>query len=158
MVLVDRGWSLPSDFEAGRLDQYNEPGEITIQGVILDSQIHPSLGRMQDAPFNPSKRTNSFFIVNLGRIGQEMPYPLLPVYIQQTPDPAWVGPPYRKAFNLVLSDGPHMSYAIQWFCFALILGIGYPILVRKNGIKQPEPQVDSRLDKGDQRSEIRGLR
>jgi surfeit locus 1 family protein len=158
IVLVDRGWTFLSDFDAGRLAQYNETGEITVQGVILDSQIHPSMGRMQDAPFNPSKRTNAFFIVNIGRIGQEMPYPLLPVYIQQMPDPDWAGPPYRKAFSLVLSDGPHLSYAIQWFCFALVLGIGYPILVRKNGNKAKDPREDSGANKSDQRSEIGGIR
>ena len=156
IVLVDRGWAPLSDFDAGRLAQYNETGEITIQGVILDSQTQPSLGRMQDAPFNPSRRTNAFFIANIGRIGQEMPYPLLPIYIQQAPDPAWAGPPYRKEFNLVLSDGPHLSYAIQWFCFALILGIGYPILVRKNINKDTGNQEESGLDKGDQRSGMRG--
>lgn len=135
VVLVDRGWVSKADFEAGRLGQYDQPGEVTVQGVILDSQTHPSLGRMQDPPFDPARRTAAFYAANLPRIAQELPYPLLPIYIQQTPDPAWSGPPYRKPFNLVISDGPHLSYAIQWFSFTLILGIGYPILVKKNAVK-----------------------
>lgn len=158
VVLVNRGWVPLADFEAGKLSQYDESGEIIIRGVILDSQIHPSLGRMQDPPYDPSRRMNAFYIANMGRIGQELPYPLLPVYIQQTPDPAWAGPPYRVPFNLVLSDGPHLSYAIQWLCFALILGIGYPILVKKNRDKIAGAQVEIEKGRSDQRSDIKGLR
>jgi surfeit locus 1 family protein len=156
-VLVDRGWTLLSDFKAGSLAQYNETGEVSVQGVILDSQTHPSLGRMQDPPFDPSRRTNSFYIVNTQRIGQEMAHSVLPIYIQQMPDPARAGPPYRKVFSMVLSDGPHLSYAIQWFCFALILGIGYPILVRKNANKDTGALDGSGFDQGDQRSGITGI-
>jgi surfeit locus 1 family protein len=140
VVLVDRGWVPQTDFDADRLGQYDETGEVTVQGVIFDSQTHPSLGRMQDPPYDSAHRTTAFFIANTGRIAQEMPYPWLPVFIQQTPDPAWAGPPYRKPFNLVLSDGPHLSYAIQWFCFAIILGVGYSVLVWKNKNKNPATQ------------------
>ncbi len=152
LVLIDRGWVPLADFEAGRLAQYDETGEVIIWGVILDSQTHPNLGRMQDPPYDPSKRTTAFFIANMGRIGQELPYQLLPVYIQQTPDPAWAGPPYREPFNLVLSDGPHLSYAFQWFCFAIILGIGYPILVKKSRNRETGTPVEIEKEKSDQRS------
>jgi surfeit locus 1 family protein len=30
-----------------------------------------------------------------------------------------------------LSDGPHLSYAIQWFSFAVIIVVGSVTLVRK---------------------------
>jgi len=32
-----------------------------------------------------------------------------------------------------LDDGPHLSYAIQWFSFALIIVIGSIALLRKPG-------------------------
>ena len=32
-----------------------------------------------------------------------------------------------------LSDGPHLSYAIQWFAFATILLVGYAAYVRSRG-------------------------
>jgi surfeit locus 1 family protein len=158
IVLVDRGWVPKADFEAGRLSGYNEKGEVTIQGVILDSQTHASLGPMQDPPYNPSQPTTAFFIANMNRIDQELPFPLLPIYIQQTPDPAWAGPPYREPFNLVLSDGPHLSYAIQWFCFALILGTGYPILVLRNRNKATGIAANNQNVKSDQRSGINEIR
>jgi len=70
-------------------------------------------------------------MANVGRIQAEMPYALLPIFIQETHDPAWQGPPYRQEVKLDLSEGPHMSYALQWFAFATILGIGYPFYVRR---------------------------
>ncbi len=160
VILVDRGWVSQADFDVGNLAKYNEPGEVTIQGVILDSQSRPSLGNMPDPAYNPNQRTNAFFAANTTRIAQELPYPLLPVYIQQNPDPAFAGPPYRQTFSLTLSDGPHLSYAIQWFSFALILGIGYPILVKKNssrytsklGDRETGTQGEKEQATGDKRS------
>jgi cytochrome oxidase assembly protein ShyY1 len=32
----------------------------------------------------------------------------------------------------VLDDGPHRSYAIQWFCFAIIALVGAGIVVRND--------------------------
>jgi surfeit locus 1 family protein len=37
-----------------------------------------------------------------------------------------------------LSDGPHLSYAIQWFSFATIALVGYPIYVRRGLVHQGE--------------------
>jgi surfeit locus 1 family protein len=32
---------------------------------------------------------------------------------------------------MVLDEGNHLSYAIQWFTFAAVLGFGYIMLVRQ---------------------------
>jgi len=57
------------------------------------------------------------------------------VYIQQAPDSAWTEMPYRSEPNLTLSEGPHLGYAVQWFSFALILLVGYPIYVRRESME-----------------------
>jgi surfeit locus 1 family protein len=46
-----------------------------------------------------------------------MPYQLAPWYIRQSPDTALPRFP-RRLEPLPLDDGPHLSYAIQWFAFA----------------------------------------
>jgi surfeit locus 1 family protein len=70
-------------------------------------------------------------MINVPGIASQVPYPLLPVYVQQAPDPAWVSLPHRSLPKLELTEGSHLGYAIQWFIFAAILGIGYPIYVRR---------------------------
>ena len=52
-----------------------------------------------------------------------LPYPVLPVVILQTPDSALPKWP-RRLDAPVLDEGPHESYAIQWFGFAMIFGAG----------------------------------
>lgn len=32
-----------------------------------------------------------------------------------------------------LDDGPHLSYAVQWFLFAGVVAVGYPIVLRRRG-------------------------
>ena len=44
------------------------------------------------------------------------------------------------AKEIDLSEGPHLSYAMQWFIFSLGLGIGYVVFVRRSLLNSaPEP-------------------
>jgi surfeit locus 1 family protein len=69
-------------------------------------------------------------LVNVERIAQQVSPPLLPIYVQQAPDPSWTRLPIRSQPTLDLSEGSHMGYAIQWFVFAAVLLLGYPRFVR----------------------------
>jgi surfeit locus 1 family protein len=141
-VLVDRGWIPSSDFEAGDWSKYNEPGLVTVRGVIRQSQSKPELGQRSDPPLAPGQtRLEAWNFVNVGRISQQVSYPLLPVYIQQAPDSSWNGLPSRSQPVLDLSEGPHQSYAIQWFSFAVLLGIGYPFFVRRQETQRRKEAV-----------------
>jgi surfeit locus 1 family protein len=53
---------------------------------------------------------------------------LLPVVIQaaEADDPAMVPVPPPE-----LGEGPHLSYAVQWFLFAAVGLVGYPLLLRR---------------------------
>lgn len=131
-VLVNRGWVPFEEYTAGRLGQYNEPGIVKIKGVIRASQSKPDIGGQIDpvpAPGEP--KLLAWNMVNVQGIGSQLPYQLLPVYIQAYPDPSWTTLPYRSQVDLELTEGPHMGYAIQWFIFATILGVGYPFYIRK---------------------------
>lgn len=131
-ILVDRGWVPFTDAESGKLSQYDEKGQVKVQGVIRRPQSRTDFGRIADPTLAPGqKRLDAFNLVNLDMIRQQVDLALLPVYIQQAPDPAWEGMPYRSQPTLDLSEGPHFGYAIQWFTFALILGAGYPFYVRR---------------------------
>ena len=101
-VLVDRGWAPSPD--AFHVDHtlYREPDTATVTGIAL---IPPrGRGDVAVAGFRP-------FVIQL-----------------ETPDPA-AGLP-RRWPPPALDDGPHLSYAIQWFSFAAIVLVGTATLLR----------------------------
>ncbi len=102
-VLVDRGW-VPSP-DAFHVDHtlYREPDTATVTGIAL---IPPrGRGDVAVAGFLP-------FVVQL-----------------ESPDPTRGLP--RRWPPPTFDDGPHLSYAIQWFSFALIALVGTAVLIRK---------------------------
>jgi surfeit locus 1 family protein len=79
-------------------------------------------------------------LANVEGIASQLPYPILPVYIQRAPDaslPADVNDwtdeylPFPSLPEIEITEGPHMGYALQWFTFAAILAIGYPIFLTR---------------------------
>jgi len=123
-VLVDRGWLPQGESTPEARQAYAAPsGEVMVQGQIRPSQ--ENLGAPYDPPFSADRpRLDAWFHVDIPRIAQQAGYPLLPVFIEQLPAPG--DPPLpRRDPTTDLGEGPHLSYAIQWFSFALILLVGY---------------------------------
>ena len=127
-VLVDRGW-IPSDGNSTPADwhQYDQPGTVTVNGVIRLGQSQPTPGSVTDPTLTPSQTRLDFWIyINLDRIRQQVPYPLLPVYIQFTPVPNRTDPPIPIFESLDPTDGStNLNYAIQWCLFAVLFILGY---------------------------------
>ena len=65
------------------------------------------------------------------KISAQMPYPILPIYIQVNADVSDAEPPIPFQPEIELTEGPHFGYAMQWFIFATILFLGYPFYIRK---------------------------
>lgn len=133
-VLVDRGW-IPAEGNDNRADwhKYDQPaGTVTVHGIIRESQSTPGFGGIADPTLTPGQTgLDEWIYVNVGRIAKQVPYALLPVYLQQDPEPDRTDPPIPSQSELDLSEGPHQGYAIQWFSFAALLLVGYPFYVRK---------------------------
>jgi surfeit locus 1 family protein len=116
-VIVIRGF-VPSD-DAFGIDRSSirEPGIRTIHGeaFALDSSARGGLPitRGTDTTWQRVDRAD------LGRL----PYPVLPLGVRQTKDSGMSGFPIRTGAP-ALSAGPHLSYAIQWFGFAMIFLVG----------------------------------
>jgi cytochrome oxidase assembly protein ShyY1 len=62
--------------------------------------------------------------------------PPLPFILQQSGIAAAQGLPRRWPAP-ALDDGPHLSYAIQWFSFAVIIVVGTGALLRKTTVLGP---------------------
>ena len=104
-VLVDRGW-VPSP-DAFHVDHtlYREPDTATVTGIALI----PPRGR-GDVTVEGSRP----FVIQL-----------------ETPEPPSTRGLPRRWPPPAFDDGPHLSYAIQWFSFALIALVGTAVLIRK---------------------------
>ncbi len=144
VILVDRGWIPFEDYENGDWREFAKPGQVDVRGMIRVSQSRPTIGFRGDPTLAPGEGPlKTWNMLNVARIAEQIPYPLLPVYIQQAPDPAWTRMPYRSLPEIELTEGPHLGYAVQWFSFALILGIGYPVYVHRRESEALNPTRSS---------------
>lgn len=139
-VLVNRGW-VPLSYVTGEEQAYPVPGTVTVTGIIRLAQTAPDFGRIGDPTPRAGEKLLVWNLANVSAIAAQIPYPILPVYIQRAPDaslPADVNDwtdehlPFPGLPNIEITEGPHLGYALQWFTFALILGAGYPIFVVRN--------------------------
>ena len=90
------------------------------------------MGGVPDPTLTPGQtRLNFWNIVNLERIEKQVPYPLLDIFVQPDPNPQDTEPPIPFQPDIELTEGSHFGYAMQWFTFATILVMGYPIYLRK---------------------------
>ena len=132
VVFVDRGW-IPAEGNSTSSDwrKYDELGSVIVSGQIRLGQSKPAFGGVADTlPANGAK-LEVWNNADLTHIANQMPHPVLPVYIQPATDPSDTEPPIPFQPEVEITEGPHMGYALQWFTFAAILFVGYPFFLRK---------------------------
>lgn len=132
-VLVDRGW-IPADGNStpGDWRKYDEIGPQNVIGQIRIGQAQPIIGGVADPELSSDQtRMDAWNNLNLERIAQQIPYPILTVYVQPNTEEATSAPPIAFQPIVELTEGSHFGYALQWFTFATILFVGYPFYLRK---------------------------
>jgi surfeit locus 1 family protein len=140
-VLINRGWIPLDQMDSAARRAYDVTGPVTIEGIAYRSQPQPS-GYLvvPDPTLAPGQtRLDDWFRVDVDGIGRQLDYPLLPLYVRQSPGSNPDEMPLR-AEEFDLSEGSHLGYAIQWFTFALILVIVYFSLLWQEAKKYREEQ------------------
>jgi len=146
-ILVDRGWIPAEDFQTGDWSKFDEPGVVIVAGILRRSQEKADFGSRSDPQVQPGEVSPAAWnFVNIERLSILMSLSLFPAYIQQAPEPSWTALPYRSQPALDLTEGPHFGYALQWFTFATILGLGYPFFIQR--------QERMRLEKSEKQLEV----
>jgi cytochrome oxidase assembly protein ShyY1 len=123
-VVVNRGFVLLDD------DVPPAPtGDIEVLGRI---RVPPGrqLGELTDSSDGPLAEVRR---IDLERLDEQLPGELAPVYLDligsipnvSATDPVPVPPP-------TLDEGPHLSYAVQWFIFATAVFVGWVLAVRRS--------------------------
>lgn len=126
-VLVARGW-LPADLATPEsLTQLEEPPQTPIIGLARKSQGLPN-GGVSTPVATPQQE---FYRIDIPAIQGQMPYKLEAGYLEQMPEEGRSITQFPIRMEpMALDEGNHLSYAIQWFTFAVVLGFGYIMLVR----------------------------
>jgi surfeit locus 1 family protein len=132
-VLVDRGWIPGAGNErASDWRKYDVPPNVSVAGSLRLATVAPYFaGLAVPTPAQVNGRTDFWTSLDIDRIGKQVGYPLLSAYIQKSSEPNSSNPPIAVAPTLDLGEGPHLGYAVQWFGFAALFFIGYPLYLRK---------------------------
>jgi surfeit locus 1 family protein len=119
-VLVNRGWVYSAD--AATVDQ--------TRWLETRTSFTGFTQRMSRAePVTTAARGRTVRQLSHPGISRLLPYPVHDLVLVAQ-DSATDGAPVRLEAPL-LSDGPHLSYAIQWFAFAAIALVGAAVVVRR---------------------------
>jgi len=144
-VLVVRGF-LPTQGTPDRVPQEAEPpsGDVTIEGFLQPTQTKGTFG----ATDPKDGKLANLARVDVERIEQQVGYRLYPAYVQLTSSqPAPAGPVPELLQPPALDEGPHLSYAIQWFIFSTIAVVGYPLILRRSARnREREDAEDAETD------------
>jgi len=124
-ILVNRGWVYAPDAMSVDLNRWHEPVAMTGEGYVENYQSRPG------QPKSASHR-NAYRWLDLPTVSRAFPYPVAPFLVVLIADsgttPANVPPRVEVP---PLDEGPHMSYAIQWFSFAAISIFGMILYLRR---------------------------
>jgi surfeit locus 1 family protein len=124
-VLVNRGFLPAPDAVSAVTDGTQELGRQTVRGLALP------LGSAPGEPMEHAGRM-TWRRLDIGALRQRLPYPLLPIYVLQTPDSSLSMFP-RRLEPPPVDEGPHLSYAIQWFLFAGLAAAFAMLVVGRTG-------------------------
>lgn len=123
-VIVDRGW-IPLGLDPS--EETPPVGQVEVQGVLFASEGDPP-GQVGAA----TARADTMARVDLARIQAQLPYRIAPVFVLLQ-ERATTGPgelPLPAPLPQ-FGEGPHLSYAVQWFTFATIALVGFAIVAQK---------------------------
>lgn len=127
-VLVNRGWVYSPDGMSIELERWRET-DTTFTGYV------DSFERSTPAD---SVRGRGIRWMDHGAISRALPYPVRPFYVVALADTAAAVEATSAAPRVVrlqppkLAEGPHLSYAFQWFGFATIALVGAAIVAARS--------------------------
>jgi surfeit locus 1 family protein len=125
-VIVDRGWVYSPDGSTVDRARWREADPATVSGYV---ELYTPDGDATILARDPHVVRHA----SRQQISARLPYPIAPYYLVSTADSTSAGHPARRELP-VLDDGPHRSYAVQWFCFAAIALGGAAAVVRRERI------------------------
>jgi cytochrome oxidase assembly protein ShyY1 len=100
-------------------------GSVTVTGVLRRSELRHA-GQPEDAS---GVVLTEIRRIDIDKLAPQIGSPVLPVYVQATRVDNPVLQPIEPP---ELTNGPHLSYAIQWFVFSICAVAGWVLAVRRS--------------------------
>jgi surfeit locus 1 family protein len=119
-ILVNRGWVYSPDGVSVDLARWRDSA-LVVTGFV--EEFTPAEG----GATLPS-RPRSVRRMDRDSLAPMFPYPIAPVYVVLTGDGAPSPDRPARLSTPALGDGPHFSYAVQWFGFAAVAVVGAGIV------------------------------
>jgi cytochrome oxidase assembly protein ShyY1 len=122
ILLVERG------FVPQATDSAPAPsGEVEVVGRLRPSQERRR-GQLSDPAEGELQEVQR---VDIDRLAVQLPGAVVPMYLElASSTPAETGPFPTPIEPPELTEGPHLSYAIQWFIFSVCVAVGWVLAVR----------------------------
>lgn len=121
-VMVDRGW-VPLELDTPPVAGAAPPaGRVQADGILWPPE---AVGEADAGAATVTQLAR----IDLERLRAQLPYRIEPVYLRLLAQRPANPLPLPKPVPLpALDEGPHLSYAVQWFIFGSIAVIGYGVL------------------------------
>lgn len=130
VLLVDRGWVPLTDGDRWPVEAMRPPtGEVTVEGILVPAESGTTRLERRPNGVGVVAAIDPDRLDEVVEDGDLYPVHLLASAGASGPSssfPAPVDPPS-------LSEGPHRSYAVQWFLFATVGIVGWIALLRRRG-------------------------
>lgn len=132
-VLVNRGWVYSPDATTVDLGKWDETPRADVTGYVEDF-VHGgrAVARLPSHP-------NAWTRLEATELPAAFPFPIVPYYIVELDSLAQYRADHRlpnvTPVRLTLpemDDGPHLSYAVQWFTFATIALVGVGTMIAQD--------------------------
>lgn len=139
-MLVNRGWVYSPDGARVERSRWHDR-DSSWTGYL---ELLPASGSPPGGGAVP--RDTLVYRLDRDELARALPYPIAPVYLVAMEDSVAARRDTMSASNRVarlspppLDEGPHLSYALQWFAFAIIALVGAGVVVRRRVGTEPRP-------------------
>jgi surfeit locus 1 family protein len=114
-------------------------GNVTVTGFARASQKRSAVGAVDSDRIG----TVEFQRIDIPVIERALSQEFAPMYIQRLDSDPPEGPWPARVANPPLDNGPHLSYAGQWFFFAAVALVGWIVVLVRQRKKTLSPSVAS---------------
>ena len=145
VLLVNRGFA-PSPDMTNADAPPAPPGTVRVEGRLRVSDERTFGGFTE-----PAGELTQIQRIDIPRLAPQLPTPLAPVYLDLVSSrPA--DEALRPVPDPELTEGPHLSYMLQWWFFSLCVVVGWALAVRRS-VGQRRRDAEQALSRADGRTE-----